>query len=113
MRLLTWTLSACLLLVSLRAVAAETFTLAPELWDRPRTARAVLGEPAVRGAVNSYVAGRNAQLVIHHPPGTVPALQAEELRAWLVALAVDSAHVSLKSDLEPNVMLKIEVVRTP
>lgn len=113
MSLLTWTLGACLLVVSLPAAAAETFALAPELWDRPRTARAVLGEPAVRGAVDAYLQGRDARLVIHHPPGTAPALQAEELRAWLVALAVDSEHVSLISDLEPNVMLKIEVVRAP
>jgi hypothetical protein len=110
MSLLRLFLPAVLLLGAAQAAASETLTLAPELWDRPRSARAVLDEPAVRRAVSAYLARRDVALVIHHPPGTVPALQAEELRAWLVALAVESAHVSLKSDLEPNVMLKIEVV---
>ncbi len=113
MTLIRWTLLPCLWLVVAAPAAADTFTLGPELWDRPRSGRAVLAEPAVNRAVNTYLARPGAWLVIHHPPGTVPVLQAEELRAWLIALAVESEHVSLKSDLEPNAMLTIEVVAKP
>jgi hypothetical protein len=113
MTLIRWILPTCLSLMAAAPAVADTFTLAPELWDRPRSGRAVLGEPAVSRAVNAYLARPGTRLVIHHPPGTVPVLQAEELRAWLTALAVESEHVFLRSDLEPNAMLTIEVVARP
>jgi len=112
MSLLRLILSGCLVAVALPALASETFAPAPELWDRPRTARAVLEQPAIRGAVGAYLAHDGARMVIHHPPGTGPALQAEELRAWLTALAVDSQHVALASD--PSLKaLTIEVTAGP
>jgi hypothetical protein len=111
--LIKWMLFLCLCLTVAVPAVADTFTLPPELWDRPRSGHAVLGEPALSRAVNAYLSRPDSRLIIHHPPGTVPALQAEELRAWLTALAVESEHVVLKSDLEPNAMLKIEVVARP
>ena len=43
--------------------------------------------------------------------GQTPLLQAEELRAWLMTLAVDAARISLLNDVKPNEALKIEVVK--
>jgi hypothetical protein len=91
--------------------AEDIITVAPDLWDRPRSARAVLDQPAVRQALEHYLARPAARLVIHHGYGQDPLLQAEELRMWLMALAIDGARISLINDVRPHEPLKIEVVK--
>ncbi len=93
------------------AHAAGIFALTPELWDRPRTARAVLEQPAVKQALNLHLSQPGSRLVIHHGYGQDPLLQAEELRAWLMALAIDGARISLVNDLKSHESLNIEVVK--
>ena len=107
-RVLAWLL-ACAFAAS--AQAADIFTVPPELWDRPRSARAVLEQPAVKQALNLHVAQPDSRLVIHHGYGQDPLLQAEELRAWLMALAVDGARISLVNDVKSHEKLNIEVVK--
>jgi hypothetical protein len=97
--------------VAISAQAGDMFTVAPDLWDRPRSARAVLDQPAVRRALDQYLAQPAARLVIHHGFGQEPLLQAEELRMWLMALAIDGARVSLTNDIRPQEALKIEVIK--
>jgi hypothetical protein len=87
------------------------FTVPPALWDRPRSARAVLELPAVRQAVEVYTARPGSRLVIHHGTGADPLAQAEEFRAWLMALAIDGARIGFVSDLRQNEPLKVEVVK--
>ena len=91
--------------------AAQTFTVPPELWDRPRGGRAVLEQPAIRQAVNAWRAQPGARLVVRHGPGQESALAAEELRSWLAALAIEPARLSLRNDLKPSEPLRLEVVR--
>jgi hypothetical protein len=80
---------------SLPVAAAD---LAPELWDRPRSAQAVMAQPAIRQVVAAYQANSAARIMIVHGPRQEAQLQAEELRAWLVALAVDGARLQLRAD---------------
>jgi hypothetical protein len=93
------------------ALATETFPVPPELWDRPRSGRIVLDVPAVRQAVSVCLAQPTASLIIHHAAGQDPLLQAEELRAWLIALAMGAERISLRSDLTPGESLKLEVAQ--
>lgn len=93
------------------AVAAQTFVVPPELWDRPRSGAAVLEQPAVRQAVIAWLAQPGARLALHHGPAPESLLAAEELRAWLAALAIESAHIELRGDLKTSEPLRIEVVR--
>jgi hypothetical protein len=99
----------------LGVAAARTYgadwVVAPELWDRPRTGRAVLEQAAVRQAIDVHMAQPGSQVVIHHGLGPEPLTQAEELRAWLMALAIDGARIRLANDLQPNDPLRIEVVK--
>jgi hypothetical protein len=106
-------LGVCLLLSGFGAHAAGAVAVAPELWDRPRSARAVLDEPAVKQAVNAYLASTDARIVIHHAARQESMLQAEELRAWLVALAVEAGRITLRDGLQPAEPLRIEVVTSP
>jgi hypothetical protein len=97
-----------LLWMLLFALPAHSAGLAPELWDRPRSAQAVMAQPAVRQAVAAYQANSAARIMIVHGPRQEALLQAEELRAWLVALAVDGARLQLRADPMAAV-LRIEV----
>ncbi len=103
-----WTL---LVLAAAAARADELFIVAPDLWDRPRTALTVREQPAVRQALDLYLSRPGARVLIHHGYGQDPLVQAEELRAWLMALAVDGARVDLINDVKPNEPLRLEVVK--
>ena len=93
------------------AQAADVFTVTPELWDRPRTALAVREQLAVKQALALHLANPGSRLVIHHGYGQDPLVQAEELRAWLMALAIDGARISLVNDAKAHPSLNIEVVK--
>jgi len=102
---------AAIALGSCVAFAADPNAIAPELWDRPRTARSVLEQPAVQQAVRSYLQRENVRLVIHYPDGQEALLYAEELRSWLIALAVDGQLITLRPDRNRGAPLSI--VATP
>lgn len=91
------------------AAMAQSFTVPRELWDRPRTGQAVLEQPAIHGAVNAYLEHEGSHLVVHHGPRQESLLLAEELRAWLVALAVEPSRVTLQNDLKIDEPLQVEV----
>ena len=104
-------LFAAVSFLSSLAAAAQVFVVSPELWDRPRSGQAVLQQPAVRQAVNAYLAQPGARLVLRHGPGPESLLAAEELRAWLAALAIESGRMELRGDLKPSEPLQLEVTR--
>ncbi len=93
------------------ASAQEAFSVPLELWDRPRSGQIVLDQPAVKQAVNAWLSRPGARLVIHHSAGQEPLLQAEELRAWLIALAVGAGRIGLSGDLKSGEPLKIEILK--
>ena len=90
---------------------AQSVDIPPELWDRPRTGRAVLEQENVRRAINLGLDKPDAQIVIHHASGQEPLLQAEELKSWLTALAIDSRRVSLRADGAVGSSMRLEIVQ--
>ncbi|MGH8633227.1 MAG: hypothetical protein ACRET7_03750 [Burkholderiales bacterium] len=93
------------------AVAAQTFVVPPELWDRPRSGRTVLEQPAIRQAVNACLTQPGSRLIVRRATGQESLLAAEELRAWLGALAVEPGRISLRNDLKPSEPLRLEVAK--
>ena len=89
---------------------AESFPVPAELWDRPRTGQVVLAVPAIRQALNALIASPQSRLAVRHPPGTESAALAEELRAWLVAHAVEPARITVRADLQGRQALQLDVV---
>jgi len=89
---------------------AQTQDVAPELWDRPRTANAILGQEGIKRTVSVLLAQPDARLVIHHSPAQETELQAEELRSWLGALAIDTRRIALRGDLAAGATLRMEVI---
>ncbi len=107
-RLARW--AAAITLAGMAGVPmAQSFSVPQALWDRPRTGQAVLEQPAIRGAVKSYLEREGSRLVVHHGPTQESLLLAEELRAWLVALALEPSRVILQNDLKIAEPLRIEV----
>jgi len=90
-------------------VAAQGFVVPFEFWDHPRTGRAVLEQPAVREAVRMHLQQEGSRLLLHHGPTQESRLLADELRAWLLALALDSSRIALQNDLKLAEPLRIEV----
>lgn len=101
---------ACALIVALPA-AAQSFVVPPDLWDRPRTGTAMLEQPVLRQAVAAAMAAPESALVIHHAGDGEAAVQAEELRAWLMALAIEASRIRLAGDRKPREPLTVEVVK--
>ena len=81
-----------------------------ELWDRPRSGRAVLAVPAVRAAMAALSANPELGLTIRHAPGAEPLVQAEELKAWLVAHAIEPGRIALRADGAAGQVLRLEIV---
>ena len=75
--------------------SAVAWTIDDEAWDRPRSADAIRTLPAVRAAVAALAGTPRASLVIRHGAGQNDALRAEELRHWLVALAIEPGRIAL------------------
>lgn len=90
--------------------AAEAVAVSPSLWDRPRSAQAVMSDAGVRSAAASLANSLRTRLVIRHAPGVDAALQAEELRSWLVALAIAPERTAIEGGLKPGEPLKLEIV---
>ena len=101
---------AALLAPCALAAFAQTHEVPAELWDRPRTANAIAAEESVKRAVTAVLEKAEARLVIHHAAGQEPLLQAEELKSWLGALAIDTRRIALRSDLAAGTPIKIEVI---
>src|SRR5262245_52991281 len=90
---------------------AQSFAVPAELWDRPRSAAAVMALPPVRQAVAAWLAQPAARLVVHHGSSQESQLQGEEMRAWLAALALESERLTLRGDLKGTEPLQLEILR--
>lgn len=85
-------------LMSSSLVQAERLMLPSELWDRPRSAALVIAQPVLQHSVAQLLAHPAARLLIHHDGSDDAMARAEELRAWLIALAIDSKRIELNTD---------------
>jgi hypothetical protein len=91
-------------------LGAQTHELPRELWDRPRTASVILAQESLKASVGALLAQPDARLVIHHAEGQERALEAEEIKSWLAALAIDPRRVSLRPDLAAGAAIRLEVI---
>lgn len=99
----------CLCLVWSALAHAERTALPAEFWYSPRSAALVVAQPVLQHSVAELLAHPAAHLLVHHGGSDESISQAEELRAWLIALAVDSRRIDLKAD-DGSRGLNLEVV---
>ncbi|MBS4098457.1 MAG: hypothetical protein KGZ83_16670 [Sulfuricella sp.] len=105
--------SLVLALLAAPAWCGPAFSVSPQFWEQPRTAAAVLAQPALRQAVSAWLGEADGRLVLHHGNGEEALLRAEELRGWLVALAVDAARIELAGDLPGSEEIRVELIARP
>lgn len=101
------------LLLSVFAISgarAQDHVLSAAAWSRPRSGEAVLKLPAVRAAVQEWMAHPKQHLVITYAGGESGSLWAAELKDWLVALGVATDHIELRpGGTDPDsVVLSVE-----
>jgi hypothetical protein len=89
--------------------AAQSCVVPDSLWERPRSGAAVQALQPVRECMQSHLAQPGSVVVIHHGMQDEAALQAAELRYWLIALAADAGRIELKDDLAANESIRMEV----
>lgn len=95
------------------ALAAPACPVPPGLWDRPRSGAAILALEPIRPCVQALLEQPGVKLTIRHAPGVEGGLQAEELRSWFVALALDPDRIDLAGDLDRREPLRLDVGRVP
>lgn len=91
------------------AAAVQRCPVPPEVWDKPRSGRALAANPALKPCLEQAALNPSARVVIRHGRRGEAPLQAEELKGWLAALALDPARVALANDLGPGDDLVLEV----
>jgi len=82
--------------------------ISPALWALPRTGRIILAQPAVHQAVEHYLQHPDMHIIIHRAAGDESTAKAEELRSWLISLAVEASRLSVIGDLAANQPLSIQ-----
>lgn len=102
-------LAALLALAGAPALAAPSCPVPSEIWDRPRSGRALLGEEAIRPCLGPAARDPALRVLIRHGSRGEAPLQAEELKGWLAALAIEPSRVDLVNDLGANDRVVIEV----
>lgn len=93
-----------------RASQDQTYTVPSEFWERPRSGKATLEQAVLRQSVSNLLSKPGSMLVIHHDSGEEAALRAEELRAWLIALAVEATWIDMAADLPGSTDVRIELI---
>ncbi len=100
-----------LLLCMLVPVRAEQhWVVDAEAWDRPRSARMVLGLEPVREAVRGLMLLPGSRLEIRHAGGEAGSLQASELRDWLIGLGIDPDRIETVPAPVPRGQIELQLV---
>lgn len=99
----------CGLLLTCSMAGAQTFSVPQEFWLKPRSGEAVPAQAFLRQPMQDYLSAPDAVLRVHHGKGEDDVAQSEELRAWLISLAVDSGRIELVDDSQPDQPITIEM----
>lgn len=88
---------AVLLLLSVVSplVYADPVTITAEQWARPRSGAFIAQNLSLAPLIDALDRQPDGALVIQHARSDEGSVWAEELRAWLVALGVPSAQITL------------------
>ena len=99
-------IAAFLALMTTSSALHAACTVTPSLWDWPRSGEAILSVKAIQPCINAYLANPKSSLLIHHGQDTDSMLHADELRAWLVSLAINPAKIRDAADPTPGLAIE-------
>ena len=65
-------------------------------WAQPRNGNALIRHPVLAGSVAQLIEQPQSRLLLRYPGGDEGKLWVHELKAWLVALGVESSRIELR-----------------
>jgi hypothetical protein len=89
-------------------VSSDRIRLTREMWSSPRSGFYVTRLDALNPLIRRFNAQAGSGIVIRYARGDEGGLWAAELRAWLVALGIPSASITLVSMAQDEDALIIE-----
>jgi len=90
--------------------AGITQTITAEDWARPRHGEWLLRLPALSNTVQTWLRTPDALIRIRYPGGEEGSIWAGELRAWLIAMGIDSDHIELVPGAGRDDQVELSVV---
>ncbi len=76
--------------------SSSAWRVSEDFWLSARNGKTVLALPAVRQALQAWLAsGQQSRLLIHYPGGEEGVFQARELHDWLVSFGVPSDAIEV------------------
>lgn len=78
-----------------------------DFWLGPRSGASVLANAALAPCVHAVLDDAHSRLVITYPDGDEAAVRANELRQWLIALALPAARIVLQQQ-PANTTIELE-----
>lgn len=80
-----------------QTAAKNYLVITGEQWSAPKNVDTILALPALQTILTKIFKEKNLELLIRYPRGEVGILWATELKAWLVALGLDSGRMVLQA----------------
>lgn len=112
MKFLRVLLAALLCVVAARASAVDgVWLLGADDWARPRDGVAMIQMPPLPEVFEAWEQQPDKRLIVRYPGGEEGLLWANELRSWLVALGIPSAHQELVAGSRQPDRIELELTR--
>jgi len=78
-------------------LSRKSYIITEQQWSVPKNVQSILKIPALRNTMKILSAKNTLNLLIRYPGGDTGVLWATELKAWIVALGLDSTRIELQS----------------
>ena len=99
-------IAAFLALMTTSSMLHAACLVPSSFWDWPRSGEAILSSKEMQPCISAYLADSKSTLIIRHGTGVDSALHADELRAWLISLAVNPSRIHDAADLPEGLSIE-------
>lgn len=90
-------------------VHAGTCVLDDAFWLQPRSGLAILNEPSIKPCITELLADDTSRMAIIYSDTDESGVSANELRQWLVALALPAERIILKKAATSTDPIRLEI----
>ncbi|ARU31080.1 hypothetical protein CAP31_04880 [Sulfuriferula sp. AH1] len=97
------------MLTSSPSIHAETCVLDDAFWLQPRSGMTILNEPSIKPCITELLADDTSRMTIIYSDTDESGVSANELRQWLVALALPAGRIILKKTAASTDPIRLEI----
>ena len=88
---------------------AETCTLDDSFWLQPRSGLTVLNNIAIKPCVSALLADTQNKMLVNYNDTDESSVSANELRQWLIALALPAERILLKKQTTSTDAISLDI----